>query len=160
MIACPECHATLDRFLAGLTVAQENVELEIRSARTGKLLELIRARNIITNNGLNLLGQWHGGGEPAISDTAIGTDNTTPAATDTALVTEIFRAAVSQRSFEATQIVTRYFLASTAANGNTLREAGIFNPNNIMYSRVTHTDIAKTASLTVTYSWTHSFARA
>ncbi len=55
----------------------------------------------------------------------------------------------------------KYYLAAGSANGNTLREIGLFTANTggIMIARVLlASPIVKTASVTATFTWTINFS--
>lgn len=92
----------------------------------------------------------------AIGWFAIGTGSTAVAATDTTLVTEVWRAAVTKMLTANGVLTVVYFLPATAANGNTLAEAGIFNAasGGTLLTRATHSAEAKTSTKTITYTWT------
>lgn len=88
----------------------------------------------------------------------VGTSSTTPTEADTALVAGLslflsFVAGYPTFDTANKKVTVRCFLDSTQANGNTLREVGIFNSDTPkdMVSRDTHDDIAKTTSIQVAY---------
>ena len=141
-----------------------NLTTEVRDAETGQLLQVQRKRNLVVNAGLNLIRDLLDGDAPAgITHFAVGTGATAVAASQTALVTETFRAAVTQSISDAQQLTVKYFLPSGSANGGTLAEVGLFNAasTGTMFARaVLATTIAKTSSITVTFTWTISLAAA
>lgn len=78
---------------------------------------------------------------------AAGTDNTTPAASDTALGGEVFRDAIDEFDDAVTDEITASLrILTTEANGNTLAEVGWFNASTAgtLLTRNTITSIAKT----------------
>ena len=154
-VSCPVC----DSIQAGRFLVRENVEILVCDIRTGRVQRLT-ARNLVLNDGLNLLAGLHSGAFPPITIIAVGTDGTAPVVTDTALGTEVFAQTISQTVVGSDNVVRRLFIPTSSANGNTLREALMRNTNNKAISRVTFSDIIKTVSITVTLSWTHTFARA
>ncbi len=154
-LSCPACHS----IQAGRILVRENVEVLVCDIRTGRVQRLA-ARNLVLNDGLNLLAGWHSGAFLPITTVAVGTDGTAPAVTDTALGTEVFANTISQTVVGTDNVVRRLFIPTSSANGNTLREALMRNASNKAISRVTFSDISKTVSITVTLSWTHTFARA
>ncbi len=154
-LSCPLC----DSFQAGRILVRENVEVLVCDLRTGRIQRLV-AKNLVLNDGLNLLAGWHSGAFLPITTIAVGTDGTAPAVTDTALGTEVFANTISQTVLSTDNIVRRLFISTSSANGNTLREALMRNASNKAISRVTFSDIIKTVSISVTLSWTHTFARA
>lgn len=60
---------------------------------------------------------------------AVGTDNTTPAATDTGLGSEVYRTSLANSVDQDRDVLVTGFLDSTEANGNTLREFAILANN-------------------------------
>ncbi|MDT7040882.1 hypothetical protein [Candidatus Nitronereus thalassa] len=94
-------------------------------------------------------------GVPPPTHVAVGTDNTAPVDGDTALVAEVFRDVITQRLAVTDGARLRFFLPSTAANGNTLREAAVFGPQpgSTILSRVTYSDIVKNSTIAVNYTW-------
>lgn len=139
-----------------------NVVAEVRDAETDELLDSQAVHNLVVNAGLNLIRDLLDGDAPAgITHFAVGTGATAVAASQTALVTETFRAAVTQRISDAQQLTVKYFLPSGSANGGTLAEVGLFNAasTGTMFARaVLATTIAKTSSITVTFTWTITLA--
>jgi len=163
---CPHCHRALDSWLkalaTGCVIVKENVLTEVRDALTNRLLRAIATENLVVDAGLNQLRDLLDATNTSITYFAVGTSSTAPANGQTALVAEVYRNTVTQRVKASAAMTQRCFVASTAANGNTLREAGLFNASaaGTMFSRVTHDDIIKTISITVTHAWTHTFTRA
>lgn len=141
-----------------------NVVAEVRDAETGELLAEQAVHNLVVNAGLNLIRDLLDGDAPAgLTHFAVGTGATAVAASQTALVTETFRAAVTQRTSDAQQLIVKYFLPSGSANGGTLAEVGLFNAasTGTMFARaVLATTIAKTSSITVTFTWTVALSAA
>lgn len=162
VVTCPHCRRALDGWLtalaAGRVVIGENVEILVTDVQTGDRWSE-RRHNLVTDRGLTLIGEILDGLQPQLTQGAVGTSGVAPAPSDTALGAEVYRAQIAQTAHSPQTAVRRLFVPTSAANGQTLREAGLFNGNNVMLTRVTHTDIVKTASLTVTYSWTHTMAR-
>lgn len=93
----------------------------------------------------------------------VGTGNNTPAITDTQLQTQVeLTTGVSFAAFSAgyptiddvnLQLTIRAFLSTLQANGNTLREMGIFNSDTskLMFSRAVFDDVEKTNSVQVSF---------
>ena len=163
MTQCPHCQRQLDAWLAGLQagrlVIRENVQTEIRHHDTG-LIEQLSSKNLVVTSGLNLLRDLLDQTQGPITHFAVGTNATAPAAGNTALIAEVYRQVVSQRDKSSAQIIHRCFVPTSAASGNTLREAGLLNSasGGTLFSRVTHDDIVKTNSVSVTHTWTHTLA--
>lgn len=135
-----------------------NVLVVVQDATTGAEMTRQEQHNLVVNAGLNLIRDLLDGDAVAgITHFAVGTGTTAVTASDTALVTEVSRAAVAGRTSNAQQLVVSYYLPSGTANGNTLAEAGIFNAasGGTMFARVKLSPtIVKTASIAVTFTWT------
>lgn len=165
MIACPHCLHEFEWLLTeqakGRLCVLENVVTEVHRASDGTLVEILRNHNLVVDAGLNLLRDLLDATNTAITHFRAGTSSTAPANGQTDLIASVHGNVVSQRVKASFAITHRCFIPSSAANGNTLREAGLFNAltGGTMFSRVTHDDIVKTASNTVTHSWTHTLAR-
>jgi hypothetical protein len=87
---------------------------------------------------------------------AYGTDSTAETTSDTTLGAEVDREALDTTT-SATPIVRYVFLLPTTdANGQNLREAGLFDAvsSGNMYVRFTHSLVAKTSSIEVEYEVT------
>lgn len=134
-----------------------NVKIEVRDAKTGELIRKEYRHNLVTLAARNAIRDWLNGlgNTLTISHFAVGTGTTTPTANDTALQAEVFRDVVTKRTPDASKLTIQYYLPSTAANGYSLTEAGLFNASSggTLITRVTYQPINKTASLTVTYTW-------
>ena len=137
---------------------QTNVHVAVTDAATGAVLAEQAAHNLVVNDGLNLIRDLLDGDAVAgITHFAVGTGTAAATAGDTALGTEVFRAAVTGRTSNSQQLVVSYYLPSGSANGNTLTEAGLFNAASVgtMFARVKlASSIVKTASIAVTFTWT------
>ena len=83
---------------------------------------------------------------------AIGTDSTTPIASDTTLGAEVFRDTIDE--FDDSQsdtVVTSLRVLTTEANGNTIRESGWFDDPSAgtMWTRNILTEIIKTNDIQI-----------
>lgn len=87
-----------------------------------------------------------------ISHIAIGSDNTAPDVTDTALGSEITRESLVDEDILIDTYSTYIFLDTTEANGNTIREMGAFNQasGGTMFNRALTNEIAKDSTKEVT----------
>lgn len=134
-----------------------NVTIEVRDAASGRLLRRERQHNLVTLAGRNLIRDFLNGtaSSGTISHLAVGTGTAAPTANDTALGTEVFRDAVTKRTPDAGKLQVQYYLASTAANGSNLTEAMLTTAasGGLCFARVTFQAIAKTASITMTFTW-------
>ena len=138
------------------------LEIEVRDAKTDRLIRHDLIKNKVVDTGLDLVRDLMLGNNFAPTHIAVGTNNTAPVAGDTTLNTEVFRNVITRRIVASKQAKFQLFITSSEANGNTLVEAGIFNQATVgdMLSRVTFTDIIKTSALTVTLTWTITLSEA
>jgi hypothetical protein len=142
--------------------ASDNVRVCVYDARTLRLLDRFSQHNLVTTAGKNLLRDFLNGDAPAgLTHFGLGTGSTAAALTDATLGTEVFRDLVTSRVKASGLLTVKYFLASTSANGNTLREAALFNAgaSGTMFARVVLSSaIVKTSSVAVTFSWDLSWS--
>ena len=135
-----------------------NVEILVHDANTGQLIDRMRYHNLVPLAGRNAIRDFLFSGTAGgnISHFAFGTGLSDPAASDTALQAEVYRAAITKKISNTGQVQYQQFLSSSQCNGYSLTEAGIFNNSvgGTLFARVKHQAIAKTASITVTYNWT------
>jgi hypothetical protein len=143
-----------------------NVNVECTVWEDGKVKEIIREHNIVVTLGKTLICDLLAGtsGVTGLNYFAIGTGTTAETLADTTLETEVYRDVFTQKTVTANNINIKYYLASGDANGNTLTEAGLCGDDatasadsGTLFARVTHSGIAKTSSIAVTYSWDISF---
>ncbi len=132
-----------------------NVIIAVHDAATGRLLSTQRRHNLVTLAGRNVIRDLLGGIDSDITHVAVGTDNTAPASGDSALGAEEFRDVVTKRIYSSGKLQIQFYLPTTAANGHTLTEAGLLTASSggSLFARVIYEGIAKTASVTVTYTW-------
>lgn len=140
-----------------------NVRIWVHDLRRGTRVLWDEGHNLVTAVGLNLIRDRLRGasGVDALSHLAVGTGSTAVANGDTTLETEVFRDIYTQVTVSAASMVIRYYLGPNDANGNTLREAGLFNASTsgTLYARCLFASpITKTIDLAVTIEWTLSFA--
>lgn len=115
-----------------------------------------KEHNMVVTSGRNLIRNLlDNSTESGLTHFAVGTSTTAVTSTQTTLGTEVLNDTITQTARDTAKLTVRYFLGTASANGSTLTEAGIFNSSlaGTMYSRVTHTGIVKSASITVTYNW-------
>lgn len=144
------------RTVSGLRV-RVNVRVEVFDQATGRRARAWHAHNLTVDVGLNLLRDLLYGDPPdPITACAVGTSGAAPAAGQTALLAEVFRGVLAQRTKSAKTLTIRFALSSQQANGVTIREAGLFTTGGIMFARVTPEEYAKTVAQSVLYTWTIS----
>ena len=137
--------------------------LELTLKKANGDVEVRRKDNIIVNAGFDFISDAIGRatGRPAVmSHIAVGTGTTAPAASQTALVTEISRLAATYAHTAGTKVFT--FTATFAAGVATgaITEAGVFNASSAgtMLDRVTFAVVNKGSddTLTATFTFTMS----
>lgn len=137
-----------------------NVLVQEIDQATGQVLRQQEVHNLVTKAGLNLLKNAMNAGSCAYpTHFAFGTSATAAASTDTTLVTEVFRDALTTRTQDATDptLTLQYYLSSASANGNTIREVGVLTASSggTLYARVVLASaIVKTVSVAVAFTWT------
>lgn len=128
--------------------------------------------NIVTLTGRNLIRDvlyWLTTGDGAavtgLNRFAVGTSSGTFTAASSQLNAEVFRDSWTARTKSDGQTAYKYFLGTGSANGQTLKEAGIFGNaastaanNGTLYAAATYSGIAKTTAIGITYTWTLSWA--
>ena len=101
--------------------------------------------------------------EEDVTHLAVGDDNTSPATTNDALNNEVFRKAVTDHSQTDNELLASTFIDSTEANGETLREVGLFagpDAADRMWNHSTIAAIEKDGTRTITIDVTLTFTAA
>ena len=145
-------------------VVHENVHIEVLDGAlldrgVWKVLDEQRVKNRVVTTGKTYLGLLLKGSHPAPTQIRVGTNAQAVALTDTALLNEVFGDVITQRVTITDGARFRFLLPTTAANGVSLVEAGIFGPSDLMLARVVYSAIAKTVSIAVNYSWDLTFSQ-
>lgn len=112
--------------------------------------------NIITLDGRNAVRDAVNGSGFDLDYMAVGTDGTAESSSDSALGAEVARELFTTETTNAAEKVYRLTLGSADANGNTLREAGLFDAasGGTLFARFTYSDIVKDQNTAVQYNWT------
>lgn len=135
-----------------------------RCAKTGRILRVQVADNLIVDSGLAfLIDRLKGDTFNTASYFAVGTNATPAAPTQTGLISEVFRTQVTaSRRVGNNQLRITGFLTSGMANGNALQEFGIFGHPDTntgpMLCRLVHGSVTKNVSTQITYIWTGTLA--
>lgn len=106
-----------------------------------------------TNNGLDAIRDFLSGD---IANILIGTDNTEPTKSDTALGNQAASKAATPKDGGTGEVTHEGTLGTSENNGDTLREAGGENDASELESRLVHSDLDKTSSIEVTYRLKHT----
>lgn len=127
----------------------------------GRVIDRIHQHNLVVTAGRNLIRDLLNNTGPAgLTHIALGTSATAANSAQTELVAEVHRDAITQRLTDVGQLTLTLYVSTTQANGNTLREVGLFNatPAGTMYARVVLASaIIKTSAIAVTFTWTLTF---
>lgn len=133
--------------------------VEITQSVDGVVVHQQIVRNLVVDAGLNLIRNLLAQTSTAnVTHFAVGTSATAVSAAQTTIVAEVFRDQITQyiaTTNAAAQF--KYYLASGDANGNTLREIGLFSAasgGTMMARAILASPIVKNSSTTVTFSWT------
>lgn len=136
------------------------IDVEVTTERDGTTVtERQTIKNLVVDAGLNLIRDRLAGTSSAyVTHLAVGTNAAAVTALQTTLSTEVFRNVLTQTITSSTKTVQcKLYLAANEANGNTLREIGLFTASTggTMYARaLLASPIVKNASTTVTFTWT------
>lgn len=139
------------------TKATGQVNIVVRD-ESGKVKEDFTVPNLVVTTGLNFIAsRMEDASASVMSHMAVGTDNTSAAAGDTTLGTEVSGARVALDSGTATGNDMVYVATFPAGTGTaSLTEAGIFNASSAgtMLCRTVFAVINKGAADTMTVTWT------
>jgi len=120
-----------------------------------RVLSSQQTHNLIVTDGLNWVRDRLLGTETdQITHMARGSGSTAVTAADSALDTETERDAVTSTVVSSASITWQYLEGTTSNNGQTFREAGLFDAasSGTMFNRWVHTDIEKTSAKQILYS--------
>jgi hypothetical protein len=134
-----------------------NVTMTVRDAKTGIPILVDRKHNRVVFAGCNAIRDALAGVRPSIivGWFAVGTGDTPATDLDTGLESEIWRDAVTRIDTDEATAQVDYYLPTTAANGYTLTEAGLFlaSSGGPMLVRVVMAPQEKNENITITYTW-------
>lgn len=133
------------------------VKLEVIGS-DGKVKQSLETPNLIVTAGKNLVATLVTGTGTAFTHMAIGSDNTSPAAGNTTLGTELGRVVLTSKTVTNNSVAfVGDFPAGTGTG--TIYEAGIFNASSggTMLNRATFSSISKSASDALKVTWTVTF---
>lgn len=147
-----------------------NVEIEIRAARSGKLLRREVVDNHIPRVGRGVVGELLLGSGPAPSSFGIGESATLTTDSMAGLQDEVLRVQFYKRPRGGSRITFVTGLTEDEGNGYLLREAGLFagqkwfdvlgepyrgrgSRGGYMFARVVYTPIEKDSSIQIAFRW-------
>ena len=127
---------------------KSNVELTIKKGQ--QVVQVIKAKNLITNAGLNWFRDLAGGIVGRADGQAVGTGTTAAAAGDIALETSVLKKTIDRRLDSDKKITFQTLFLEGEANGNTLSEVGLFGGGVLIARALITPTIAKDSSISVT----------
>lgn len=126
--------------------------------------ETVAQSNVVTNVGRNKFASLIAQDISAFpSHIGIGTDDTAADVTDTTLGAEVDRNALTSDSANAGVVTYKAFFSKSEANGSTIAEVGLFDASssgNMFCRSILTTPVAKTASVSLSITWTITLADA
>jgi hypothetical protein len=134
--------------------------------RLGRLLGEDQVHNMVPTSGLNLIRDLlRGTVAVGITYFALGAGTTAAAAGDVKLQTELYRDTLTSTAVANGHLYAKYYLPSTAGNGNSYTEAGecggaatATTDSGTLYARSVFAADAKTTAQAWTFTWDNSFA--
>lgn len=140
------------------TTLRGDLQVTIRS-RTKGVIERFEEKNMIVNAAKTTLAQLIAGDAAAKSITHIGFGTGSAAATptDTSLTNAFWRPISSFSYPKAGQVKFNFILATTEANGKTIREFGLRTSTGQLFSRKVRGAIEKNDDISLEGSWTITF---
>lgn len=147
--------------LLDLFRGQPRGELYYEVRRAGKLIEVVRERNLIVDNSKTIHAKLLGGTSlnQTVTQFGVGTSGTAPVGGNTALTAPFLKAIDGSPTFPATgQVQFAFSLATTEANGLAIMEFGLLTANNTLYARrVRATALNKASDISLAGLWLITF---
>ncbi|RUM32844.1 MAG: hypothetical protein DSY42_00305 [Aquifex sp.] len=130
----------------------------IELLKDGKVIDRIKNRNLVLQSSENIFCNLIAGANQAnntITSIALGTGNTPPKITDTALENEVARVPVTGYTFLSTNSVEFDALVDqNTASGNVIQELGLYTAGNVLFARtVLTTPINKDSTFSFNIKW-------
>lgn len=138
--------------------AKGTVFLQIWNAK-GELIEEVTHNNLIVNTGRQAMAQLLGtaNSDFRVNSIGFGSSGTPVAGTDATLYASVFSKALNAVTYSGTSVIFDYSLELNEANGETIREFGLFTDDATLFSRIVRNAINKTADIRLTGTWTITF---
>jgi hypothetical protein len=133
-------------------ILRPNITVEVRDAKTQKIIGYSYGRNLIVNAGRNEVRDLLGGTGFEPDEMAVGSGDTAVTATDTALASETFRKSIDRRIGESYKITFQILLTGGDADGTTIKEAGLFTQSTLYARALISPTITKDVGIDVTIS--------
>jgi hypothetical protein len=139
-----------------------NLEITVKNAETGEILSVEKIHNLVVTSGRNYVRDFlnNDTGLTGLTHIAISTSTSVESASDTGIGSEVHRALLTQKTKAEASLNCKYYLDSSLANGFTITKIGLFGNGattstgtGTFYAEGLFTGIAKTANVSVTFSW-------
>lgn len=118
--------------------------------KDGRLLRVVRAKNLVVNDGLTLIGDLLGGINFRPDAIQVGTGTSSTTATMTALESSVHTKIIERRIRSGFSLEFQALLLTSEANGNTLSEIGTFKGSTMVARALISPAISKTNLIQVT----------
>jgi hypothetical protein len=128
-----------------------NIELTVRD-REGRIIRQDRFHNTVVDDGLNAVRDLLGGWTFEPDEMAIGDSDTAVQTTDSALGNEVFRGTIDRRIQGDKKVTYQWLLGTGDANGETIKESGLFEQGTMLARALVSPTVSKTALISVTIS--------
>lgn len=125
----------------------------------GELLEEIKQDNMIVNVGKQGAARLLGSADPdkRVNQICFGTSGVPTTSSDADLGAQVFGKALNGVTYSGTSAIFDYSLELSEANGNTIREFGLYTDDATLFARITRNAINKTPDIRLTGTWTITF---
>ena len=133
-----------------------NVTVEIKTP-AGELLQVIKAKNRIPDDGLNYFRDLAGGAVGRPNYQAIGTGTAAPTAADTALGASVLSKEIDRRIDADKEVTFQTIFLAGEGNDNTISEIGLFYGSVLIARAILSPTIEKTSEFELTISHQISF---
>lgn len=133
--------------------------LDIINANTGEVIEHYEDRNLVVNNGRQIVMQLLGSANAnkKLAKLAVGTNGTQPVGSNTAITGSYSKnlGAVTYPTISSVRF--DWTLGAGEANGMAIREFGILSTDNTLFARKVRELINKNSDIILSGNWTISF---
>jgi hypothetical protein len=133
-----------------------NVQIDVHDVSTGRVIQREIGHNRVVTAGRNLIRDFLSGDiVTGLEDFGIGAGGDPVLNGNTALGVLLSRHPITRFTKDEARLTVQYYLSTSALNGETIREVGLFTGDDTLYARyVLATPIVKTSSNPVTFTWT------
>lgn len=143
----------------GLPPLKGEFVLDIVCAHTGKIIEHYEDKNLVVNNGRQIVMQLLGAASSSkkLAKLAVGTNGTQPVGTNTAITGSYVKnlGAVTYPTISSVRF--DWTLGASEGNGIGIREFGILAFDNTLFARKVRELINKNSDIILNGNWTISF---